>query len=217
VLERFGHAVSPGKTEQLFEGGLRLDGELRSVTVLEAAWHDSETATKTLEPMPRLAALNRFYESVQDAVDRHHGSVLFSGEGRVLACWGAPFADGQALSNALGAAWDLQAQLKVWASQQFLRGASAAKWGLGVASGQVSVGLVGPKGRQRYTVLGGPVMELRGLAQREGGPWLDERSVSAVKAPFAVQVLAAGSQLCAGPEAAPPTASELGFQPGEKL
>ncbi len=38
----------------------------------------------------RLGAMNRFYEVVQDAVDKAHGAVLDLGEGRVLACWGAP-------------------------------------------------------------------------------------------------------------------------------
>jgi hypothetical protein len=79
------------------------------------------------------------------------------------------------------------------------------------------VGLVGPKGRQRYSVLSGPVSEVRGLAQREAGPWLDERSAGAAKAPFAVQILELGAQLIAGPEPEPPSAADLGFSPGEKL
>jgi adenylate cyclase len=217
VLERFGHSVAPAKSEQLFEGGLRLDGELRALAVLECAWQNTDAATKNLEPVARLATLNRFYEVVQDAVDKAHGSVLQASEGRVLACWGAPLADEQAVQGALAAAWSLKAQLKVWASQQYLRGGSAVQWGLGVASGQATVGLVGPKGRQRYSILGGPVSEVRGLAQREAGPWLDERSAGAAKAPFAVQILQQGAQLCAGPEPEGPAASDLGFNPGEKL
>jgi class 3 adenylate cyclase len=217
VLERFGHSVAPAKSEQLFEGGLRLDGELRAIAVLECAWQNVDAATKSLEPVARLATLNRFYEVIQDAVDKAHGAVLQAGEGRVLACWGAPLMDEQAVQGALAAAWNLKAQLKVWASQQYLRGASAVQWGLGVASGQATVGLVGPKGKQRYSVLGGPVSEVRGLAQREAGPWLDERSAGSARAPFAVQILQPGAQLCAGPEPEGPSASDLGFKPGEKL
>jgi adenylate cyclase len=217
VLERFGHAVAPAKSEQLFEGGLRLDGELRAIAVLECSWHNVDAATKGQEPVARLATLNRFYETVQDAVDKAQGAVLQAGEGRVLAVWGAPLADEQAVQGALAAAWTLKSTLKVWASQQFLRGGSAVHWGLGLASGQATVGLVGPKGRQRYTVLGGPVSEVRGLAQREGGPWIDERSAGAARQPFAVQILAEGAQLVAGPEPEGPSAADLGFTPGERL
>ena len=94
---------------------------------------------------------------------------------------------------------------------------SAVQWGLGLASGQATVGLLGPRGRQRYSVLGGPVSEVQGLARREGGPWVDERSAGAARAPFAVQITSEGSQLCAGPEPAQPNPADLGFSPGDRL
>jgi adenylate cyclase len=217
VLENFGHAVLPAKSEALFEGGVRLDGELRPVAVLECAWHNLDAATASLDAPAKFATMNRFYEVVQDAVDKAHGSVLVLGQGRVLACWGAPLADEAAVQGALAAAWSLQAQLKVWASQQRLRGSVQPLWGLGVASGQATVGLLGPRGRQRYSVLGGPVAEVQRLAQREAGPWVDERSAGAARAPFAVQIGVQGPLLCAGPEPAAPSAADLGFKPGERL
>ena len=217
VLERFGHAVAPGKSEALFEGGLRLDGEFRSVAVLECVWMDADAGLQGVEPTVRLNALNRFYEVVQDAVDQAQGASLRSGEGRVVAVWGAPLVDAQAVQGALAAAWSLQAQLKVWASQTRLRGGATPHWGLGIASGQATVGLVGPKDRQHYAVLGGPVTEVRSLAAREGGPWVDERSAAAARAPFAVQITSQGTLLCAGPEAPQPSLADLGFSPGDRL
>ncbi len=77
---------------------------------------------------------------------------------------------------------------------------------------------LGPRGRQRYSVLGGPVTEVQSLARREGGPWVDERSAGfAARAPFAVQITAQGPLLCAGPEPEAPSVADLGFQPGERL
>jgi HAMP domain-containing protein len=217
VLENFGHAVAPGKSEALFEGGLRLDGEKRAVALMEVAWHNAGASTKSLEAPLQLSTLNRFYEAVQDAVEKAQGGVLHLGEGRVLAIWGAPLADESAVQGALAAAWSLQATLKVWANQQRLRGGEEPKWGLGVSTGQATVGLVGPKNKQRYSVLGGPADEVQGLAQRVGGPWLDERSAAAAKAPFAVQIAQSGPQLIAGSEPEAPSAEALGFTPGSKL
>ena len=170
-----------------------------------------------MEAPLQLSTLNRFYEAVNDAVDKAQGSVLFIGEGRVLAIWGAPLADEHPVQGALTAAWGLQAALKVWSNQQRLRGGEAVTWGLGVASGQATVGLVGPRQKQHYGVLGGAADEVQSLARREGGPWLDERSAGAAKAPFAVQILGQGPQLIAGPEPALPDAAALGFTPGERL
>ena len=217
VLENFGHSVAPGKSEALFEGGLRLDGEKRAVALLECVWHNAGAATKALEAPQQLSSLNRFYEAVNDAVEKAQGALLFVGDGRALAIWGAPLSDEQPVSGALTAAWSLQAALKVWANQQRLRGGEPIRWGLGVSSGQATLGLIGPKHKQRYGVLGGPADEVQELALREGGPWLDERSAAAAKAPFAVQVSAQGPQLIAGPEPAAPDAASLGFTPGERL
>ena len=217
VLENFGHSVAPGKSDALFEGGLRLDGEKRAVALMEVAWHNAGASTKALEAPLQLSTLNRFYEAVQDAVEKAQGGVLHLGEGRVLAIWGAPLADEQPVNGALAAAWSLQATLKVWANQQRLRGGEAPQWGLGVSTGQATVGLVGPKHKQRYSVLGGPADEVQALAQRGGGPWLDERSAAAAKAPFAVQISQTGPQLIAGPEPEAPSAEALGFSPGSKL
>jgi class 3 adenylate cyclase len=217
VVENFGHSVPPAKSEALFEGGLKLDGELRPVAVLAATWHGAEAATAPLEPRERLAALNRFYETVQDAVDKQHGHTLELGGGRLLAFWGAPLPaeGGNAVNAALAAAWTLQAALPVFAQQQQLRHRLDVSWGLGVSSGQALSGLAGPKNRQRYQVLGGPVDEVRRLAAQPGGAWVDERSAAAAQTPFAVQIAAQGAQLIAGPAAEGP--ASLDFTPGARL
>jgi len=57
ALRPFGGAA---KSEQLFEGGLRLDGRLRAVAVLECAWQNVDAATKSLEPCGALGDLESF-------------------------------------------------------------------------------------------------------------------------------------------------------------
>jgi len=75
------------------------------------------------------------------------------------------------------------------ASEGLGQPAVLARW-LGAAMGPGGCQRPGDRGfgraqrPQRYAVLGGPVSEVRGLAQREAGPWLDERSAGAAKAPL---------------------------------
>jgi HAMP domain-containing protein len=216
ILEKFGHAVLPGRSEGVLEG-LRLDGELRPVALLAVRWLNAEACLAGLEPRQRLATLSRFYEAAQDAIDKAQGCTFELGEGGVVAVWGAPFAGELAVHGALGAAWTLGAALPVFARQQALRGALEPQWSIAVSSGQAVAGLCGPKGRERYQVQGGPLNELRRLAERPGGPWLDERSCASARSPFAVQVLGEGALLCAGPHPETPTAEMLGFSPGERL
>jgi hypothetical protein len=216
LLEKFHHAVMPGRSEGMLEE-LKLDGERRPVAVLCARWIDAEAGLRAKEPRERLSALSRFYEGVQDAVDRHQGCTFVLDDGFVLAIWGAPFNEDGAVQGALGAAWDLQTLLPVLGRQLAQRDQVAFRWGLGVASGQATAGLAGPRGRERYSVQGGPVPEARALSAREGGAWLDERSAGAAKAPFGVQIGGDGARLIDGPVPPAPDPAVLGFQPGERL
>jgi hypothetical protein len=216
LLEKFHHAVLPGRSENVLDG-LRLDGEKRPIAVLSARWLEADASLKAAEPRARLAALSRFYEGVQDAVDRHQGCTFQLDDGQVLAIWGAPFSADGAVQGALGAAWDLQALLPVLARQLQQRDGVACRWGLGLASGQATAGLAGPRGRERYSLHGGPVSEARALSQREGGVWLDERSAAAAQAPFGVSIAGDGARLIEGPLPPEPSAEALGFKPGERL
>jgi hypothetical protein len=216
LLEKFHHAVLPGRSEDVLND-LRLDGERRPVAVLCARWIDAEAGLRAKEPRERLSALSRFYEGVQDAVDRHQGCTFVLDDGFVLAVWGAPFGPDGAVQGALGAAWELQTLLPVLGRQLQQRDGVTFKWGLGVASGQASAGLAGPRGRERYSVHGGPVPEARALSAREGGAWLDERSAGAAQAPFGVTISGEGARLIDGPQPPAPDPAALGFQPGERL
>lgn len=216
MLEKFGHAVPPGRSEGVLEG-LKLDGEKRAVAALSVQWLDSASVLRSVEPRLRLGLLSRFYEAVQDAVDSHQGCVFQLDDGQVLAIWGAPFTDERAVQGALGAAWDLQGLLPVLARQASQRDGVQLRWGLALASGQATAGLAGPRGRERYSVQGPPIDEAKALASRGEGAWVDERSAGAAQAPFGVQIGSDGARLIQGPTAPQPSAEALGFKPGERL
>src|SRR5690606_22519733 len=131
-------------------------------------------------------------------------------DGEVLAVWGAPFAPEGAVQGALGAAWDLQSLLPVLARQSAQRDGLSLRWGIGVASGQATAGLAGPRGRERYSVQGPPIDEAKALAARGEGAWVDERSAGSAQAPYGVQVGSEGIRLVQGPQASPVDVVSLG-------
>jgi hypothetical protein len=94
----------------------------------------------------------------------------------------------------------LRLSLAVAASQHRLRHAGPLDWSLAVACGEAFAGGWGPKGQQRWALVGPPMAAVRGLALRPGGPWLDEPSASTVAAPYAVEARSDAWELVSGQE-----------------
>jgi adenylate cyclase len=210
ALRAFGPGVDPVRGVALLPG-LGAPAEARFVAVLAAGWRGADASLSALEPAARLGALGRFYQSVQDAVQRCGGTVLELGGGQVLAAWGAPGAptspatlaspsEAECLAGSIKAAWMLRSSLAVAASQYRLRHAGALDWSLAVSSGLAAAGAWGPRQEPRWALVGGPVGEVRRLSLRPGGPWLDEASASAAASPYAVRSLADAWELVGGPE-----------------
>jgi len=178
--KRFGHSVAAAKSEQLFEGGLRLDGKLRAVAVLGAR---GRTWMPPQEPgaCGALGDLESFYEVVQDSVDKAH-ALLQAAKAGCWPCGGRPWSMSRRCWSA-GCGLELKAHLKVWASQQFLRGGSALQWAWRLPAAR-RPWLVGPKGRQRYAVLGVLSAKCAAWPSAEAGAWLDERSAARPKRPL---------------------------------
>ena len=152
VQENFGHMVTGEKSEQLFEGGLKLDGEEREVAVL-ACRIKGEVLTFT--------AFNKFCNAVAECVDKHGGCVDEVSQGLVVALFNAPLKIENAESEGMEAAKEIRSALEVFRAQQKMQIGLKFQIGVGFAYGKAVLGLVGPKGRQRYTALGQVVEDAR--------------------------------------------------------
>jgi class 3 adenylate cyclase len=204
-LRAFGAGLDPARGVGLVDG-LGAPPQEPVVAVLAARWLGADASLAGLEPSARLAALGRFYESVLDAVQRCGGTVLELGGGQVLAAWGAPEPQGaglagiEGLNSALKAAWMLRSSLAVARSQHSLRHAGVLDFSLALASGQAAAGAWGPGRQRRWALVGHPLAEVRRLARKPGGPWLDDSSAALTAAPYGVRGGAGNAQLVAGPE-----------------
>ena len=152
VRENFGHMVVGEKTEQLFEGGLKLDGEEREIAVIVCRLSGENVTLK---------AMNKFCSTVAECVDKHHGSIDSVGDGQVTALFNAPLKIENAEGEALEAAKEIKERLDVFKAQQKMQSGLNLQVAVGFAYGKALVGLAGPSGRQRYTALGKPMEEAR--------------------------------------------------------
>jgi class 3 adenylate cyclase len=160
IRENFGHSLPASRDRELFEGGLKLDGEARDLAVLACSLLGSSQAT--------LAQFNRFCQVLQDRVDAQGGSLEDLGAGHYVALFGAPLKLSDPVQAVARCAWELKAALEVLRSQQKMQSGVELAYGLGVAFGDLSVGLLGAKGRQRYGALGAALSEARNLSLRQG-------------------------------------------------
>jgi adenylate cyclase len=157
IKNTFGRFVSRDVAEAVLAGRVPLEGERREVSILFQDIRGFTSLSQQLDPAALLRVLNQFFTEVVAAVETNGGVVKqFTGDG-VMALFGAPQVRADhaecAVRGALGIVARL-ARLNVLLSQ---RGIPTLKIGIGVHTGTVIAGLIGPDERVEYGVVGEPV------------------------------------------------------------
>jgi adenylate cyclase len=99
-----------------------------------------------------------------------HGGTLdkYIGDG-LMALFGAPAATPQDAANALAAAIDMQRQLPVLNAELRAEGLPELKVGIGLHTGEATVGYIGSERRTEYTAIGDTVNLAARLEQNASG------------------------------------------------
>jgi adenylate cyclase len=159
--ETFSRFLAPAIVEELLARGqtLKLGGEKRELTVLFADIRGFTTLSEQLDPPVLLELLNEYLTPMTEIIVSGYSGTLdkYIGDA-VMAFWGAPkeLPDHPLLAckAALAMVDELQALRPRWIE----RGLPAIDIGIGINSGQMSVGFVGSQDRfYNYTVLGDAV------------------------------------------------------------
>jgi hypothetical protein len=155
VQETFGHLLPVDKNENLFDGGLKLDGEERELGII---------ACRLGGESMNLAAFNKFCQCVVEVVDKKGGAIDELSPGLVVAIFNAPMKMDNAEGVALEAAAELKERLEIFRSQQKMQAGLELQVKVGFSYGKAVLGLMGPKGRQHYSALGKTAEEARRLS-----------------------------------------------------
>lgn len=162
VREIFGKTVSPRIGEEILRNysNEALWGSTRTITVLFVDIRGYTTLSESAEPARVLAVLDRFYDTVSEAVFRHDGQVnKFLGDA-VLALFGAlPDEPANHAERAIRAAADVQrAMLAIANGPEFSGLGLRLQTGAGINTGPATVGIVGRREtRIEYTAIGDSV------------------------------------------------------------
>src|SRR5262249_47874874 len=136
--------------------------------LLAVGLHEVGALAEVRTPSEVARVLEGFYITVTDVVFAHGGSLEKPTGDGVIALFGAPVPQKDHATRAVAAAMALRGALKA------LAGASGAgeadfKAGVGVASGEVVVGAMGPRERNEYTAVGATVDTALALERLDAG------------------------------------------------
>ena len=113
--------------------------------------------SETLAPERLAAALNEYFSLIDQTVERHRGRVVdFAGD-IAIATYGAPADSATHALDAVRTGLDLQAELRILNAQREAQGLPTFRMGIGIHTGTVFAGNLGPPNRKKYTVVGDAV------------------------------------------------------------
>lgn len=149
--------------------GLKLGGETRTMTVLFSDIRSFTTMSESLKPQELISLLNDYLGYMTSIVLRNKGTVdKYIGDA-IMAFWNAPLDDEQHQLNAIKTTLEMKEQLKKF--NEMHPEYPEIKIGIGLNTGEMTVGNVGGEDRFDYTVLGDNVnlgSRLEGLTKKYG-------------------------------------------------
>jgi adenylate cyclase len=148
-----------------------MSGESREMTVLFSDVRDFTSISEGLSPKSLGDMMNAYLTAMTETIQDTRGTIdKYIGDA-IMAFWGAPLHDAEHALHGVGAALDMQKQIRALDADFARRGWPALNIGVGLNCGTMSVGDMGSKFRRAYTVMGDAVnlaSRLEGLTKEYG-------------------------------------------------
>ncbi len=157
IKNTFGRFVSRDVAEAVLAGRVPLGGERLEVSILFQDIRGFTALSAKLDAATLLRVLNQFFTEVVAAVEAEGGMVKqFTGDG-VMALFGAPQRREDHPERAVRAALGIVSRLDQVNKALESQGVPSLRIGVGLHTGEVIAGLIGPDERVEYGVVGEPV------------------------------------------------------------
>lgn len=169
----FGQYVPPELVDEMAKNpeAISLEGESRELTVLFSDVRGFTTISEGLDPKQLTQLMNEFLTPMTHVIHHNRGTIdKYMGDA-IMAFWGAPLADPQHASHAVKAGLEMIAGMTKLKEQFKAKGWPEIKIGVGLNTGEMTVGNMGSEFRMAYTVMGDAVnlgSRLEGLTKNYG-------------------------------------------------
>jgi adenylate cyclase len=173
LAKLFGQYVPPELVDEMAQdpGTYSLAGSSKDMTVLFSDVRGFTTISEGLSPTQLTELMNEFLTPMTKVIHKHRGTIdKYMGDA-IMAFWGAPLSDPLHARHALLAAMEMVAQLHALEDHFKAKGWPPIKIGVGLNTGEMTVGNMGSEFRLAYTVMGDAVnlgSRLEGLTKEYG-------------------------------------------------
>jgi adenylate cyclase len=135
----------------------KLGGVNQTITILFADIRGFTRISEHAPPEKIVSLLNRYFSAMTDIIFAHGGTLdKYLGDG-LMALFGAPTATPEDASNALNAAVAMQRRVLSINKELREEGLNEIGVGMGLHTGEVTVGYIGSERRSEYTAIGDAV------------------------------------------------------------
>ena len=135
----------------------RLGGVNQTITVLFADIRGFTAFAEREKPERVVGLLNRYFSAMTDIIFAHGGTLdKYIGD-ELMAIFGAPTASEEDALNAVKAAVTMQKRMAVLNSELRAEGFSQIAIGIGLHTGEATIGYIGSDRRSEYTAIGDTV------------------------------------------------------------
>lgn len=145
--------------KQLLENpdSFKLGGTNQTITILFADIRGFTALSEREKPEKIVGLLNRYFTAMSDIIFAHGGTLdKYIGDG-LMAIFGAPTATAEDAKNALNTAVAMQKRVVTLNAELASEGFSPINIGIGLHTGEATVGYIGSEKRSEYTAIGDTV------------------------------------------------------------
>jgi adenylate cyclase len=145
--------------KQLLENpdSFKLGGTNQTITILFADIRGFTAFSEREKPEKVVGILNRYFTAMSEIIFRHGGTLdKYIGDG-LMAIFGAPTATADDAKNAVKTAAAMQKRLVTLNTELKLEGLSPISIGIGLHTGEATIGYIGSEQRSEYTAIGDAV------------------------------------------------------------
>ena len=138
-------------------GSIKLGGVNQTITVLFADIRGFSRLAEHAAPEKVVQLLNAYFTTMSEIIWKHGGTIdKFIGDG-LMALFGAPTATPEDAAGAIAAAIEMQRAVKVMAAGLAAGSLGEISIGIGLHTGEATVGYIGSERRSEYTAIGDTV------------------------------------------------------------
>ena len=157
IKDTFGRYVDSKVRDEILNGSIPLDGELKEATILFADLRNFTPLAETTPPKELVHLLNDYLNAMSVTIKKHGGLVLqFIGD-EIEAVFGAPIYEPGHTYFALQAALGMRKRLEEINMIHSQQGYAALNHGIGIHAGKVLAANIGSPDRSAYSLIGDTV------------------------------------------------------------